>query len=206
MKLKHFYKLGLMLAMLHLNVSNASVADAISNGNGIQVSAMTPVKSQDIEKRMIEVFDYFAGQWCGAGEFASGKPIQADVSFSLDLDQKWLLYKHTDRAPNKFKSIAVWGVERDSNVLKMVIVDNFKSVRNFESVGFVNNDLVFEDLSSNAGSAEKPVARRERFTFRRLKNDEFQMVYESNKNNEGWKLGDWIIFTRASKQSICVPF
>jgi hypothetical protein len=47
--------------------------------------------------------DFFIGEWSGAGELSNGKKIEADVSFSADLDNQWLSYSHTDRVPNKYK-------------------------------------------------------------------------------------------------------
>jgi hypothetical protein len=53
--------------------------------------------------------EFFVGEWSGAGEFSNGRKIEADVSFSTDLDNQWLSYRHTDRAPNKYKAWGMWG-------------------------------------------------------------------------------------------------
>lgn len=52
---------------------------------------------------------FFGGNWSCAGEFASGKKVEADVSFAPELDGKWLLYRHADRPPGQFKALASVG-------------------------------------------------------------------------------------------------
>src|SRR5580700_11054777 len=68
---------------------------------------------------------FFAGNWSCTGEFASGKKIEANVSFTCELDGKWLLYRHNDRAPGPFKALALWGVDQPSRSLVAVMEDNF---------------------------------------------------------------------------------
>ncbi len=156
----------------------------------------------DITRATTEVFDYFQGEWLGAGEFASGKRIEANVSFNLELGGNWMIHRHIDKAPNKFQSVAFWGVERNHQFLTMMLVDNFKNIREFRSTGFSDDTLVFEDVPQVTISSDDATARRrERFTFIKLKSDLFQMTYESNTNGQGWKLGDWILFQRQRKTS-----
>ncbi|SRR5258707_1303130 len=53
-----------------------------------------------------DLVDFFSGEWNGTGEFASGKKIEADISFTPDLDGQWLVYRHADRPPNRYKALA----------------------------------------------------------------------------------------------------
>ena len=48
---------------------------------------------------------FFAGNWSCTGEFARRKKIEADVSFTPELDGNWLPYRHHDRAPGPFKAL-----------------------------------------------------------------------------------------------------
>ncbi len=167
----------------------APVSDLVSG----QTSIKTEVTKTD--RPLIDVFHYFAGTWSGAGEFASGKKIEADVSFSLDLDNTFMLYRHTDRLPNKFKSVAMWGIERKAKKLSMVMTDNFGSIRLFSANGWQDDEIVFADslpISAVSSSTE----RQERFIFKKIDADTFKMTYESNTSNAGWKLGDFIVFKR----------
>jgi hypothetical protein len=50
-----------------------------------------------------ELSQFLSGDWAGAGQFASGKPIEADVTFAPELDGHWLVYHHVDRAPGRYK-------------------------------------------------------------------------------------------------------
>lgn len=47
--------------------------------------------------------------------FASGHPIEAEVSFTPELDGQWLQYRHADRAPN---------IESGSRKLAMTVNDS----------------------------------------------------------------------------------
>jgi hypothetical protein len=78
---------------------------------------------------------FFAGNWSCTGEFGSGKKIEADVSFTPELDGNWLLYRHHDRAPGPFKALALWGVDQPSGSLVAVMEDNFGNARLFTSNG-----------------------------------------------------------------------
>src|ERR1043166_7188859 len=49
------------------------------------------------------------GRWGCAGAFASGRPLAADVSFTLGLHGHWLEYHHTDPAPGQYQASAFLG-------------------------------------------------------------------------------------------------
>lgn len=144
--------------------------------------------------------EFFSGDWIGSGEFASGKKIEADVSFAQDLDRQWLVYRHTDRIPNKYKALGMWGFETGSSRLIMIVTDNFGGARRFSSEGWVNGKVVFEKTPSyppplNAGTSSG-VNIRERFTFERQDNDTFRMTYETSQDATNWRLGDYLVFKR----------
>lgn len=86
---------------------------------------------------------FFAGNWSCSGELASGKKIEADVSFTPELDGKWLLYRHHDRAPGPFKALALWGVDQPSGNLVAVMQDNFGNARLFTSNEWKDGSITF---------------------------------------------------------------
>lgn len=195
--LKSLFGLSVGLSFFAVNTSSASPRSFPVSSKILDIDAQ---EKTDINRAGREIFDYFQGEWSGIGEFASGKSIEATVSFIPELDGNWLVYKHVDHEPNKFQSIAFWGIERQNQFFTMMIVDNFKSIRRFQTTGFQQNALVFEGVFVQSSSLESSTPnRRERFTFLRLKEDAFKMTYESNTNNQGWKLGDWILFQRKRK-------
>ena len=142
-----------------------------------------------------EIANYFSGTWSGKGEFASGKKIEAEVSFTPDLNNQWLLYRHTDKLPNQYKSLGMWGVERNSKKLVMVVSDSFNSARLFVSEGWQQDKLEFNNSMPITPMAISN-ARKERFIFEKISLDSFKMTYESNTNDSGWKLGDFLIFNK----------
>lgn len=145
-----------------------------------------------------DLVTFFSGEWSGAGEFADGKKIEADASFMPDLDNQWLAYRHTDRAPNKYKAFGMWGFEYTSKKFVMTVTDNFGGARLFSSDGWMDGKIIFlknSAISLQASDTKQP-ERRERFTFEKQNNDEFKMTYEVSPDGKVWKLGDYLIFKR----------
>jgi hypothetical protein len=139
-----------------------------------------------------EMLKFLVGDWEGDGEFSSGKKIEAEVSFTAELDSAFLLYRHTDRPPNRYKALGTWGVERDTGKFIMLLQDNFGGSRRFESDGWANAKIVFLKNVSEPTAFAFP----ERFTFERLAADSFKMTYEANRDGRNWKIGDYIVFHR----------
>jgi hypothetical protein len=147
-----------------------------------------------------DLVDFFSGEWNGSGEFASGKKIEADISFTPNLDGQWLVYRHADRPPNGYKALGMWGFEYASRRFIMVINDNFGGARRFSSEGWLNGRVVFENIAvptppMNPGPPAAPT-RHERFTFERQDRDTLKMTYEASDDGKNWHLGDYLIFKR----------
>jgi len=164
----------------------------------------TPTLRQQVESPLRlpkDLSAFFAGEWFGNGEFANGKKIQADVSFKPDLDDQWLIYRHTDRAPGLYKALGMWGIERSSKRLIMIVNDNFGGMRLFTSEGWVNGAVVFQKdtaiMPASPAAAPQQVIR-ERFSFERQADDMFKMTYETSNDGKTWRLGDYLIFKRKS--------
>ena len=159
-----------------------------------QANPAGPVRLTD------DLIEFFSGDWIGSGEFASGKKIEADVNFTPDLDRQWLVYRHTDRTPNKYKALGMWGFETASSRFVMIVTDNFGGARRFSSDGWVNGKVVFEKVPSCLPPADQATSSganiRERFTFERRNSDTFKMTYETSLDGTNWRLGDYLVFKR----------
>jgi hypothetical protein len=134
---------------------------------------------------------YFSGLWAGSGQFSNGKAIEADVEFRPELGQQWLSYRHTDRAPNRYQALGLWGWNNNSGKLEMSVADNFGGLRQFSAPGWDGHELVFS-RSNAAGSS----LTAERFVFTRETDNSFKMRYEVSKDGLEWRLGDWLLFQR----------
>lgn len=177
-------------------ISAATVPSTTSAMTPVTKSITTTTGTADLSIPD-ELLSFFSGNWSGKGEFASGKKIEADVSFAADLNKQWLLYRHTDRLPNEYKSLGMWGIERNSKKLVMTINDSFAGARLFVSEGWQNGRIEFSD-SIPISPVSVDNSRRERFIFEKLANDKFKMTYESSTNGAPWKLGDYLIFTKTT--------
>jgi hypothetical protein len=140
-----------------------------------------------------ELAAFFSGDWSGKGAFASGRPIEADVRFSSELDGQWLLYRHADRVPNSYKALGMWGIESATRKLVMTINDNGGSARTFVSDGWVDGRVVFVRPISS-----EPV-REERFVFERRSADSFHMAYEVRQGEQPWRMIDQLSFERVKQ-------
>ncbi len=137
-----------------------------------------------------DLIAFFAGEWTGEGKFANGREIKADVKFSAELDNQWLLYSHQDQEPNKYKALGTWGFEFATENFVMVVQDNFGGSRRFQSEGWANGKIVFTNKVSAANLYE------ERFTFERQTSDNFKMTYEMSRDGKNWRMVDFLVFTR----------
>ncbi len=141
--------------------------------------------------------DFLSGEWTGEGAFASGKKIEADVSFSSDLDGQWLAYRHADRPPGKYKAVGMWGYAKGDGEFAMTLNDNFGGARRFASQGWRDGRVVFE----NVANPDVPVAGRERFVFERYEGNRLKMTYERGDADAGWRMVDYVVFTRKAASS-----
>lgn len=140
---------------------------------------------------------FLSGEWVGEGAFASGKKIEADVSFASDLDGQWLSYRHADRPPGKYKAAGMWGYAKGDGEFVMTLNDNFGGARRFASEGWQDGRVVFD----NVANATVPAAGRERFVFERYAGDRLKMTYERGDAKAGWRMVDYVIFTRKAASS-----
>ena len=140
-----------------------------------------------------ELFNYFKGDWSGAGKFAAnGKDVASDFSFAPDLDNQSLVVHEKERAPNKYHFIALWSFDSATGNLMMFLADDsgaelFRS----ESGGWEDNKIVFQSASEL-----KVNSALVRFTFERKSNDSFLATYEMSRDGKTWRIGDTQTFTR----------
>jgi hypothetical protein len=186
------------LAILHPGYSSDNFAREPSNGSGESVKSILFVlvtasalgcyaQQPTTDPAMVK---FFVGNWSCAGEFASGKKIEADVSFAPELDGKWLLYRHSDRPPGPFKALSLWGMDQPSGTLVSVMEDNFGNARLFTSDGWKDGSVTF----SRAALLDQKISQ-ERFRYERQSTDSFKMTYERLVDGQ-WKMGDFIACTR----------
>jgi len=136
------------------------------------------------------MMQFFAGGWSCAGQFASGKKIEADVSFTRELDGKWLLYRHKDRPPGPFQAVAMWGTDQPSGKMISVMQDNFGNARLFISEGWKDGSITF-----TSGALLDQKINEERFRYERQSGSAFKMTYERWVDDK-WKMGDFLLCTR----------
>jgi hypothetical protein len=115
-------------------------------------------------------------------------------TFTPELDNRILVYRHADRAPNKFKALATWSFDRNSQKLLMTMNDNFGGTRLFVSEGWRDEALVFTKTTLLTVSPF-----HERFTYKRQSATTFKMIYESSADGKEWKVGDYLVFTKKAR-------
>jgi len=143
---------------------------------------------QAIKLLQEEMIRFFQGKWHGKGQFASGKAIEADIDFKLLLDDKWLQSEHIDMAPNKYRSVSMWGWDKNESKMVAYVFDNFSGHRKFTSEGWVDGKLV---LIYQDGKLFQ------RFTYEKQSATAFKMSYEVSNDGKEWRVIDWLLFERS---------
>jgi hypothetical protein len=171
--------------------------------SGIQVGAQTatpqsaqpptaktaPATTKPLDSSLVS---FFRGEWKCAGEFSNGRKIEAELSFSPELDGKWLQYRHADLPPNSFKAFAMWGIDQNSGKIISLMQDNFGGARLFTAGGWTNNTIQFV-----SAPLISPPTRQERFTFAAQSDATFKMTYEFSRDGVTWRVGDFIVCARS---------
>ncbi|WP_394830154.1 DoxX family protein [Pendulispora rubella] len=136
-------------------------------------------------------FDYFAGDWSCAGQFASGRPIESDVHFERTLNGGGLLLRHDDRPPNQYHAVAQW--LSGTPTWTATVHDSFGGARAFHTSGWDGDRLVWEGMDL---VSETP--RMQHFIFQRLDPTHFESSYEVERTSGDYRHVDRITCTRTS--------
>ncbi|HEU4698930.1 MAG TPA: hypothetical protein VFS40_07115 [Gemmatimonadales bacterium] len=152
------------------------------------VSSVAPTSATRIAADSLPAWArWLEGRWGCTGAFASGRPIAADVAFAAELGNRWLAYRHMDRAPASYQAFALLGplTPADTGRLVAVLHDNGGGQRRFTSAGWRDGALVLLRDSTEAG------ARPERFIWRRTSDSTYWFAWELRRTPGGpWTLGD----------------
>ncbi|GHM99125.1 hypothetical protein WSM22_06150 [Cytophagales bacterium WSM2-2] len=144
------------------------------------------------KKLPADFINFFVGNWAGEGEFASGKKISADLSFKLSLDSTWITYEHTDKLPNKYKALSMWGVDAQTGQFVAYAFDNFHGHRKFASNGWKDGKLI---LTANEFYTQAGLVFQH-FIYEKLTDKSFKMTFETSKDGISWKMGDYLVFNK----------
>lgn len=129
----------------------------------------------------------FHGNFACKGEFANGRKIEADVAFESRVDNRWLAYKHVDRAPNRYQAEGYWGLDSGTGKFVMILVDVSGGIRLFSGDGWKDGKVVFERTPT-----PDQKERKERFRFEKESAMSFRMTYEV-PSGDSWKMVDSIV-------------
>ena len=138
---------------------------------------------------------YFVGSWTGAGEFANGKKIEADVSFYLSVDSTSLINIYTDKAPNRYKATSAWTLGADGNMVAHII-NNFTALKDFTSDGWQNGKIVL----TNKEPYQNKGLLYQQFTFEKIDDDNFKVTYVYGLDPAKLKEGDHLVFSRSKPE------
>jgi len=160
-------------------------------GNGLNTQSLK-------RKLPDDMLSYFTGQWKGDGAFANGKKISANVSYKLSLDSTWLVEKHADILPNRYKSVAMWGADSSGNRLMAYVFDNSGGHRKFVSTGWQAGKLVLSTKEFMKGRGNI----FEHFIYEKRSAGSFRMTFEVSRDGKEWKLVDSLLFQKINTDVI----
>jgi hypothetical protein len=128
---------------------------------------------------------YFTGDWECSGKFdSSGKTIEAHQSFASELDGSWMTFRHDDKPPFGYHSLAEWGWDSDNKKFVMIAQDSTGGARMFHSEGWNGSQLQWD--GDAIGSSSNPT---QRFSFERIDDRHFKVSYFALKN-DAWSRVD----------------
>ncbi|HJW43149.1 MAG TPA: hypothetical protein VJ463_01755 [Geothrix sp.] len=142
-----------------------------------------------------ELVWFFSGDWVGKGAFASGRPLEATVSFTPDLDGRWLVMRHADLPPNTHKVLGHWGIEQASGRPILSLHDSAGAIRILPGDGWKNGRIVFGPATPGL----------ERFTFEQAGPKAFRLTRETSSDGRTWRLEHRLTFTRPGQKPPPLP-
>lgn len=135
---------------------------------------------------------FFQGTWHGKGEFANGKPIEAELSFHIALDSSWISYTHDDVAPAIYHAQSMWGIDKTSGEFFAYLFDNFQGHRKFEGNGWEQDKLILTSSSYEP----KAGLMFQQFIYEKQSDSSFKMTYEISRDARSWRMVDYLIFNK----------
>lgn len=140
-----------------------------------------------------QLFAALAGQWSCSGAFANGKPLAADITFTLKSDSRALLYHHQDRAPSNFIQDALWGPDAANHSLVSLAFAGNPQVlapQLFVAQSWTTTSIIFE-----AKALTSPPFAPNRFTYRLDDANTLKMIWEVQRQG-AWSMGDQLTCKR----------
>ena len=95
---------------------------------------------------------------------------------------------------NKYKSIAIWGMDQQNGMLKADIFDNFYGHLQFSGANCEGDSLrlKYTNMLSTSGA--------QRFTFTKQSGKSFLISYEASLDDINWRKVDVLLFTKRNEQ------
>ena len=149
------------------------------------LAAQPPAPPPPLDSALVAAF---SGRWRCAGAFANGRPIASDVAFTSELDGRWLLLRHDDRAPQRWRALGLWGADTARTVRATLYDNTGGPPRTFVAPPWDGHTLRLE---------APPAARRERFVYEAPARDSLAFAYEVSTDGVTWRLGDRLACRRA---------
>jgi hypothetical protein len=129
-------------------------------------------------KQVLAPLAFFTGNWECSGKFdSSGKTIEAHQSFTPDFVGAWILFRHDDKAPFNYHSLAEWDWDENRKEFVMTVQDSAGGVRLFHSNGWNSAQLQWDGATVGVTSVPG-----QRFNFERLDDRHFRVSYFTLKN------------------------
>ena len=139
----------------------------------LSTSLASPAAEDAQLKPALSSLQYFTGDWECSGKFdSSGKSIDAHQRFAPELDGSWISFRHDDKPPFGYHSLAELGWDAESKNFVMIVQDSAGGARVFRSNGW--NAAQLQWTGDALGRASAPV---QQFTFERLDDRHYRVSY-----------------------------
>jgi len=128
-----------------------------------QGSRAEPADSGKLWQAQHDLFVAVAGHWECTGAFSDGRPVAADLTFTLQPDTRMLDFVHRDRAPNQFIGHWLWGTDQKNN---QIVSLGFVGTQTVQLPAFlVGRSWTSRSLTLEAQTLASPLSAPNRFTY-----------------------------------------
>jgi hypothetical protein len=137
----------------------------------------------------------FVGEWDCAGKFAaSGKSIEAHVSFKYHLEEHWIVFRHDDKPPFSYHAVVHWAWDDARKDFVMLVADSGGGARVFRAPAVREKKV---EWTGDSLGAPNPPAQR--FAFKMLDAGHFSTSY-SVLRGTSWIMVDSSTCTSAGEK------
>ncbi|WP_129791766.1 hypothetical protein [Sphingosinicella sp. CPCC 101087] len=131
------------------------------------------------------------GQWRCRGEFADGRPIEADLSFEPVFGGLGLRFTHVDRPPHSYRQESHWGFDRESGHIVSLALTGSARAAEPSAAAYVAETWTESSLTLVHRHLLTDPFAPNRFTYT-VTGGRLKKTWEVARTEGQWQMGDYL--------------